>query len=45
VATINSSHGRLFCNFTHILDALPGDRAKRLADDCVGTLLAATSGG
>lgn len=41
VATINSSHGRLFWNFTHIDKAVPAERAERMADDCVRTLLSA----
>jgi hypothetical protein len=43
VATVNSSHGALFWNFTYIREALPGDRAERLADDCVATLLTAVA--
>lgn len=41
VAAINSSHGRLFWNFTYIDEAVPGERAERLAEDCLGTLLSA----
>ncbi|MGW1075470.1 phthiocerol/phthiodiolone dimycocerosyl transferase family protein [Streptomyces sp. NPDC002537] len=41
VATVNTNHGRLFWNFTHVEDALPRERADRLVDDCVSTLLAA----
>ncbi len=41
VATINSSHGRLFWNFTHIDKAVPAERAERMADDCVRALLTA----
>ena len=33
VAAINSSHGRLFWNFTYIDEAVPGERAERLAED------------
>lgn len=43
VAAINSSHGRMFWNFTHIRDAVPDDRAARMADDCVATLLTAVA--
>jgi hypothetical protein len=39
VATINSSHGRLFWNFTHIADVVPDERARRLADDSLDALL------
>jgi hypothetical protein len=39
VATINSSHGRLFWNFTHIADAVPDERARRMADESLSTLL------
>jgi hypothetical protein len=41
VATINSSHGRLFWNFTHIDKAVPVERAERLVDACVQALLSA----
>jgi len=41
VATINSSHGRLFWNFTHIDEAVPVGRAECLADNCVRALLSA----
>ncbi|WP_233097199.1 condensation domain-containing protein [Pseudomonas sp. MF6755] len=41
VATINSSHGRLFWNFTHIDEAIPANRAQCLADECVRELLCA----
>ncbi|WNV85395.1 phthiocerol/phthiodiolone dimycocerosyl transferase family protein [Umezawaea sp. Da 62-37] len=39
VATVNSSHGKLFWNFTYIADAVPDDRARRMADDSLDTLL------
>lgn len=41
VATINSSHGRTFWNFTHIDKAFPANRAESLVDDCLETLLSA----
>lgn len=41
VATINSSHGRLFWNFTHIDKAVPVERAERIVDACVQALLSA----
>ncbi|SEF09644.1 MULTISPECIES: phthiocerol/phthiodiolone dimycocerosyl transferase family protein [Pseudomonas] len=41
VATINSSHGRLFWNFTHIDEAVPASRAQCLADECIRELLCA----
>ncbi|GAA3737443.1 condensation domain-containing protein [Salinactinospora qingdaonensis] len=43
VATINTSHGRLFWNFTYIAEAIPDARARHLADDCLATLLSATA--
>lgn len=43
VATINSSHGRLFWNFTYIDEAVPVKRAERLADTCIETLLSAVN--
>lgn len=39
VATINSSHGRLFWNFTYIADAIPAERALKLVDTCVALAL------
>jgi len=41
VATINSSHGQLFWNFTYIDKVVPASRAKRLANNCVSILLSA----
>ncbi len=38
-ATVNTSHGALFWNFSHIDRAVPGDRARRIADDSVATVL------
>lgn len=43
VATINTSHGRLYWNFTYIADAVPDSRARRLADGCLNTLLSAVT--
>ncbi len=41
VATVNSSHDRLAWNFTYVDQAIPDDRASRLADDSVRAVLAA----
>ncbi|MFI5496795.1 condensation domain-containing protein [Actinoplanes sp. NPDC051859] len=41
VATVNTTHGHLFWNFTYIDGIVPRDRAERLADACVTTLLSA----
>lgn len=41
VATINSSHNRLFWNFTYIKNLIPKDRAELLADNCLRFLRAA----
>ncbi|MBP1035098.1 hypothetical protein J8631_05950 [Serratia fonticola] len=41
VATINSSHGKLFWNFTYIDNAVPTSRATRMADSCIRVLLSA----
>ncbi|CCH32045.1 hypothetical protein ABZ816_26570 [Actinosynnema sp. NPDC047251] len=38
-ATVNTSHGALFWNFSHIDHAVPGDRARRIADLSVATAL------
>jgi hypothetical protein len=46
VSTVNTSHDRLFWNFTYVADALPDTRAERLVDACVHTArsaIAATS--
>ncbi|MFD0384887.1 hypothetical protein ACFQ2B_29495 [Streptomyces stramineus] len=42
VGAVNTSHDRLFWNFTHVEEAMSHERADRLADDCVSTVLAAT---
>lgn len=39
VATVNTSHGQLFWNFTYIDDLVSEQSAHRYADDCVRTLL------
>ncbi|WP_237386280.1 phthiocerol/phthiodiolone dimycocerosyl transferase family protein [Xenorhabdus sp. Sc-CR9] len=41
VATINSSHNRLFWNFTYIENLIPKSRAEFLADSCLRILRAA----
>ena len=41
VATVNSSHGRLAWNFTYVQEAVPEERAVRLADGAVAAVLAA----
>lgn len=41
VATVNTTQGRLFWNFTHIADALPDALAERIADDSVASLCSA----
>lgn len=43
VATINSSHGRLFWNFTYIDRAISTERAERMANTCIRTLLSAVT--
>jgi hypothetical protein len=40
VATVNTSHAALHCNFTYIEGALGAERAERIADRAVRTLLA-----
>jgi hypothetical protein len=40
VATVNTSHDRMACNFTHVDQAIPRDRAERLADATVEAVLA-----
>jgi Condensation domain len=41
VATINTSHGRLFWNFTFIDEVIPAERAERIIASCVTSLLMA----
>ncbi len=41
VATINTSHNKLFWNFTYIDDVVSSSRAESLADNCVRLLLCA----
>lgn len=41
VVTVNTSHDTLHLNFTYIDTVVSEDRANRLADDCVRTLLGA----
>ncbi|MEV5886173.1 short-chain dehydrogenase [Streptomyces sp. NPDC052020] len=41
VATVNTSHDRLAWNFTHVDQAVPRDRAARMADASVEAVLAA----
>ncbi|UQA97196.1 phthiocerol/phthiodiolone dimycocerosyl transferase family protein [Streptomyces halobius] len=41
VATVNTSHGHLHWNFTHVEDIVPRPRAERLATACVDGLLSA----
>ncbi|MFI5818157.1 short-chain dehydrogenase [Streptomyces rishiriensis] len=41
VATVNTSHGRLAWNFTHVDQAVPRDRTARMADASVESVLAA----
>ncbi|MFY1634922.1 phthiocerol/phthiodiolone dimycocerosyl transferase family protein [Solwaraspora sp. WMMB335] len=41
VSTVNTSHGRLFWNFTYVPDALPQERAARLVAASVDAVLAA----
>ncbi|MFC3384448.1 phthiocerol/phthiodiolone dimycocerosyl transferase family protein [Couchioplanes azureus] len=43
VATVNTTHGRLFWNFTYVDGIVPRTRAERLADACVTTLLSAVA--
>lgn len=43
VATINTSHHKLFWNFTYVADAVPDERATRLADSCLQILASALS--
>lgn len=40
VATVNTSHDRMACNFTHVDQAVPRDRAERMADATVEAVLA-----
>ncbi|MEU8274495.1 condensation domain-containing protein [Microbispora bryophytorum] len=40
-SSVSTSYGRLNWNFTHIDEAVPRERAERLVDDCVKTVLTA----
>jgi len=44
VATVNTSHGRLFWNCAYIADAVPEARAAALADRCLDAVRAAGGG-
>ncbi|WP_439380729.1 phthiocerol/phthiodiolone dimycocerosyl transferase family protein [Amycolatopsis lexingtonensis] len=44
VATVNTSHGRLFWNCAYIADAVPEARAAALADRCLDAVRAACGG-
>lgn len=41
-ATVNTSHGRMAWNFTHVEGAVPADRAERIAAGSVDAVLAAS---
>ena len=40
-SSVSTCHDQLSWNFTHIDDAVPRERAERIVDDCVATVLAA----
>lgn len=42
-SSVSTSHGRLSWNFTHIADAVSRERAERIADDSVKTVLMAAA--
>lgn len=42
-SSVSTSHGRLSWNFTYIDEAISRERAERLVDDSVGTVLAAAA--
>ncbi|MEZ0073058.1 condensation domain-containing protein [Planotetraspora sp. GP83] len=42
-SSVSTSHGQLNWNFTHIDEAVPRERAERLVDDCVKTVLTAAA--
>ncbi|WBB80297.1 condensation domain-containing protein [Micromonospora sp. WMMD882] len=44
VGTVNTSHDRLFWNFTYIDRAMPTGRVERIADDAVHAVLSACDG-
>ncbi|QKV94602.1 hypothetical protein HUT19_24975 [Streptomyces sp. NA02950] len=41
VATVNTTHGHLFCNFTYVDGIVPKARAEKLAAGCLNTLMSA----
>jgi hypothetical protein len=44
-SSVTTSHGQLAWNFTHIADAVSRERAERIADDSVKTVLTAAASG